>query len=75
METRIYIYIYIYIKLQINIHIVLKNYKYSKLLFQNTLTCNYLPTKTNKNKIMSFLILGWLGFFLVEVRAHSNWWC
>ena len=37
----------------IGIHIVLKNYKCSKLLFLNILRCNYLLTKTNKNKIMS----------------------
>ena len=53
-NTHIYIYIYI----------ELKNYKYSKSLFLNTLRCNRLPTKTEtKNKIMFFLILGWLGFF------------
>ena len=33
-------------KIPINIHIVLKNYKYTKSLFLNTLKCNHLPTKT-----------------------------
>ena len=34
-----------------HIYIELKNYKYSKSLFQNTLRCNHLPTKTEtKNK-------------------------
>ena len=33
-------------KLQIGIHIVLKNYKYTKSLFLNTLRCKDLPTKT-----------------------------
>ena len=41
-------------KIPINIHIVLKNYKYTKSLFLNTLKCNHLPTKTKtktkKNK-------------------------
>ena len=41
-------------KLQIGIYIVLKNYKYSKSLFLNTLRSNHLPAKTNKNKIISF---------------------
>ena len=60
-------------KIKIGIHIVLKNYKYSKLLFLNTLRCNYLPTKTNKNKIMSFFNtkLAKIFFFLVEVRAFT----
>ena len=60
-------------KIKISIHIVLKNYKYSKLLFLNTLRCNYLPTKTNKNKIMSFFNtkLAKIFFFLVEVRAFT----
>ena len=50
--------------MHIYIYIELKNYKYSKSLFLNTLRCNHLPTKTKtKNKIMFFLILGWLGFF------------
>ena len=47
-----------------------KNYKYSKSSFLNTLRCNHLPTKTKpktKNKIMFFLILGWLGIFVVVV--------
>ena len=38
-----------FIKLQISINLVLKNYKQkykTKLLFLNTLQCNYLPTKT-----------------------------
>ena len=63
-------------KIQIGINIILKNYKYLKLLFLNTLKCNYLPIKTNNNKKCLFLILGWLGFFFFfEVRAHSHWWC
>ena len=33
-------------KLQIGIHIVLKNIKYTKSLFLNTLKCNYLRIKT-----------------------------
>ena len=33
-------------KLQIGIYIILKNYKYTKSLFLNTLRCNNLPTKT-----------------------------
>ena len=33
-------------KLQIGIHRVLKNYKYLKLLFLNTLKYNHLPIKT-----------------------------
>ena len=61
-----YIYIYIYIEL--------KNYKYSKSLFLNTLRCNHLPTKTKpktKNKIMFFLILGWLGFFIIIIKVRA----
>ena len=50
-----------------HIYIELKNYKYSKSLFLNTLRCNHLPTKTEtKNKKQNnvfFFILGWLGFF------------
>ena len=34
-------------KIKIGIHIVVKNYKYSKLSFLNTLRCDHLPTKTN----------------------------
>ena len=60
-------------KLQIGIYIVLKNYKYSKSLFLNTLRCNHLPIKTNENKIMSSLILGWLGFFFFFFKLeHSH---
>ena len=58
-------------KIQIDIYIVLKNYKYSKLLFLNTLRCNHLPTKINNNKIMSFfntrLVRFFFFFFFVEV--------
>ena len=32
-------------KLQISIYMVLKNHKYIKSLFLNTLKCNNLPTK------------------------------
>ena len=49
-------------KNQIDIYVVLKNYKNTKSSFVNTLRCNHLSTK-KKNKIMFFLILGWLGFF------------
>ena len=42
-------------KLKIGIHIVLKNYKYLKLLFLNTLKCNNLLDKNkNENKIIFF---------------------
>ena len=47
--------------LKIGIHIVLKNYKYSKLLFLNTLRCNHLSTKA-KTKTNFFFF-----FFLVEI--------
>ena len=63
-------------KLQISIHILLKNYKYTKSLFLNTLRCNHLLTKTKNKKQNNvfFLILGWLGFFFClfdEVRAFT----
>ena len=59
-------------KIQIDIHIVLKNYKYLKSLFLNTLRCNNLPTNTNKNKIMSFFHtrLSRIFFFFL-VRAFT----
>ena len=59
-------------KIQIDIHIVLKNYKYLKSLFLNTLRCNHLPTNTNKNKIMSFFHtrLSRIFFFFL-VRAFT----
>ena len=57
-------------------YIVLKNDKYSKLLFLNTLRYNYLPIKTNKNKIMFFFFNTRLAsiifdFIFVEVRAFT----
>ena len=63
-------------KLQIDIHIVLKNYKYIKSLFLNTLRSNHLPTKIKtKTKYCVFLILGSLGFFFffwLKLK-HSQW--
>ena len=68
-------------KLQIVIHIALKNYKYTKSLFLNTLWCNHLLIKKKikiKNKqtklcFFFFLILSCLGFFFfwVEIRAFT----
>ena len=37
-------------KIQISIHIVLKNYKYTKSLFLNTLRCNHLSKKTKQKQ-------------------------
>ena len=37
-------------KSKISIHIVYTNYKYTKLLFLNTLKCNHLPTQKQKTK-------------------------
>ena len=63
------------LQIRIYIYIELKNYKYSKSLFLNTLRCNHLPTKTKtKNKIMFFLKLGWLGFFFGLKLEYSQWW-
>ena len=56
-------------EIQIDIHIVLKNYKYLKSLFLNTLRCNHLPTNTNKNKIMSFFHTRLSRIFFFVVRA------
>ena len=60
-------------KLQIGIYIVLKNYKYSKSLFLNTLRSNHLPAKTNKNKIISFFNTrpARTFFFFFLVRAFT----
>ena len=37
-------------KIQIDIHIVLKNYKYTKSLFLNTLRCNHLSKKQKQKQ-------------------------
>ena len=56
-------------------YIVLKNYKYSKSLFLNTLRYNNLLIKTNINKIMFFfntrLARILFYFIFVEVRAFT----
>ena len=58
-------------KCQIGIFIVLKNYKYTKSLFLNTLKCNYVPTKT-KRKIIFFLNTRLARNFVVdEIRAFT----
>ena len=58
-------------KLQIGIHIVLTNYKYTKLLFLNTLRYNHLLTNKKIIIIMFFLILGWLEFLLSLKLEYS----
>ena len=57
--------------LKISIHIVLKNYKYIKSLFLHTLRCNHLPTKA-KAKTIFFLILSWLGFFILLLKLEHS---
>ena len=47
----------------------IKNYKYTKSLFLNTLRCNHLPTKTiffKKNTRVARIF-----FFWVEIRAFT----
>ena len=60
-------------KLQIGIYIVLKNYKYTKFLFLNTLRCNHLPKKIKIKKFFTNTRLARNNFFffvvVVEVRA------
>ena len=52
-------------KLQIGIYAVLKNYKYTKSIFLNTLRDNHLSIKTKTKTKYFFLILGWLRFFFL----------
>ena len=57
---------------------VLKNYKYLKLLFLNTLRYNHLPTKTKtkKNKFFYFstkLDRIYLFIFFFFKLEHSQW--
>ena len=46
---------------------VLKNYKYIKLLFLNTLRCNYLPTR-KKQKQNNIFYLYQAGYIYTQAQ-------